>query len=194
MIGGQLYHYCKNWEVLTKDRWILETVRGYQIDFLSEPAQCWRPHSPQFNLSQAWLIQQEVEELQNKGVVIKLSPSAEEGFFSTLFLVLKKGGGQRPVVNLKALNKFVQMTHFKMEGNHTLKYLLQAGDWLAKVDLKNAYFAIPIQPEHRKYLRFSMPDRSYQFTYLPFSLALAPRVFTKTLRPIAALVWELGIE
>ena len=194
VMAGQLYHFYKNWEILTKDRWILETVRGYQINFLSEPTQCWRPHPPQFNLSQTRLIQQEVEELQKKGAVIELSPSPKGGFFSTLFLVPKKDGGQRPVVNLKALNNFVQTPHFKMEGIHTLKNLLRAGDWLTKVDLKDAYFAIPIHPEHRKYLRFSMADKLYQFTCLPFGLAWAPWVFTKTLRPVAAIVRELGMR
>ena len=145
----QLYHFLKNWEVLTKDRWILETLRSYQIDLLTEPTQCWRPHPPQFNQSQAMLILKEVKELQRKGVVIELSPPPKEDFFSTLFLVPKKDGGQRPSVNLKALNTFVLMPHVKMEGIHTLKNLLQLGDWLAKVILTGAYFAIPIHPDHR---------------------------------------------
>ena len=35
----------------------------------------------------------------------------------------KKDGGQRPVINLKALNGFVQTHHFKMKGIHTMKEL-----------------------------------------------------------------------
>jgi len=31
-----------------------------------------------------------------------------------------------------------------MEGIYNLKDLLQPGDWLAKVDLKDAFFTIPI--------------------------------------------------
>ena len=98
------------------------------------------------------------------------------------------------MVNLKALNNFVVTPHFKMEGIHTLKNLLRPGDWLVKVDLKDAYFAIPIHPDHRKYLRFSVGNKMYQFTCLPFGLASAPWVFTKTLRPVAALVRELGMR
>ena len=116
------------------------------------------------------------------------------GFHSTLFLVPKEDGGQRPVTNLKVLNSFVTVQHFKMEGIHTLKDLLKPGDWLAKVDLKDAYFAVPIHPDHRKYLRFSVGTDTYQFTCLPFGLASASWVFTKTLRPVAALVRELGVR
>ena len=46
-------------------------------------------------------------------------------FYSNLFLVPKKDRGRRPVIDLKALNSFVQTEHFKMEGTriHTLKDL-----------------------------------------------------------------------
>ena len=83
-----------------------------------------------------------------------------------------------------------------MEGMHTLKHLLRTGDWLAKVDLKDAYFSILIHPDHRKFLCFQLHvgDKVYQFTCLPFGLALASWVFTKTLRPVAALTWELGMR
>ena len=64
--------------------------------------------------------------------------------------------------------------HFKMEGIHTLKTLLQPGDWLAKVDLKNAYFSILIHPDHRKYLSFQLgQNKAYQFTCLPFGLDIS---------------------
>ena len=117
----------------------------------------------------------------------------EGGFYFTLFLV-PKNGGQRLVINLKALNELVVAPHFKMEGIHTLKNLLKPGDWLAKVDLKDAYFSIPIHPDHRKYLCFLLGERVYQFTCLPFSLTSAPWVFIKTLRPIAAPTRELGLR
>jgi len=39
----------------------------------------------------------------------------------------RKDGGQRPVVNLKGLNQFVKVEHFKMEGLHLLPDLIQAG-------------------------------------------------------------------
>ena len=48
---------------------------------------------------------------------------ATPGYLSSLFLVPKKGGVQRPVVNLKPLNQFLPYEHFKMEGIHMVKYL-----------------------------------------------------------------------
>ena len=72
---------------------------------------------------------------------------SEKGFVSQLFAVPKKDGGIRPVVNLKVLNSYVKQVSFKMEGIHLLKDLLCPGDWMMKVDLKDAYFAIPLNCE-----------------------------------------------
>ena len=89
-----------NWQILTKDWWVLNTIAGYEIEFVSQPYQ----------------------------------------------------------------------------------------------DLKDAYFSIPISQQHRKFLCFQFKDNLYQFNCLPFGLASAPWVFTKTLKPVAALRRELGIR
>jgi len=47
-----------------------------------------------------------------------------------------KGGGYHSVVNLKELNQFVKLEHFKMEGLHLLPSLMQQGDYMVKMDLK----------------------------------------------------------
>ena len=87
--------------------------------------------------------------------------------YSVLFLVPKKNGEMRPVINLKALNQLVDTPHFKMEGLPTLRDLLWQGDWLVKVDLKDVYLTVPIHPEHQCYLQFRVEGVNYQFTCLP---------------------------
>jgi len=43
--------------------------------------------------------------------------------------------------NLKRLNSWVSFQYIKIKGIPTLHDLLQQGDWLGKVDLKDAYFS-----------------------------------------------------
>ena len=49
---------------------------------------------------------------------------------SNLFLVGKKDGGNRPVINLKNLNASIPYLHFKMEGLHLLKDILKEKDYV----------------------------------------------------------------
>ena len=60
--------------------------------------------------------------------------------------------------------------------------------------MKDTYFSVLISQQHRKFLCFQFKDKFYQFNCLPFSLASAPWVFNKTMKPIAALGRELGIQ
>lgn len=70
-----------------------------------------------------------------------MNPSPRQ-FVSQIFMVPKKDGTHRPVINLKALNKFVKHQHFKMDGPQVIKDLLQKEDWMVMVDIKDAYLYI----------------------------------------------------
>ena len=122
-----------------------------------------------------------------KGAIQKVVPTRGQ-FLSNLFLVEKKDGGNRPVINLKNLNKFTPYKHFKMEGLHCLKFLLEQDNLLRKMDLKYAYFSVPLNKNSQKLVRFQWSGKLYEFIYRRFGLGPVPRIFTKLLKvPIAIL-------
>ena len=166
---------------------------GYKLEFTTTPFQACLPPVLHFSKSDSTKIDSEIQSLQQKGALKQVQPEADQ-FLSNLFLVPKRDGTSRPVINLKGLNGFLQYTHFKMEGIHLLRDLVQPGDWLGKVDLKDAYFVVPIWKGHRKYLRFLWKDTLLEFACLPFGLALAPRLFTKIMKPVVALLRRAGIR
>ena len=69
-------------------------------------------------------------EMLDKGAIKKVEHQFPHQFVSNILLVKKKDGGNRPCRNLKALNNFIPYKHFKMEGLHCLKYLLEENDFL----------------------------------------------------------------
>ena len=81
-----------------------------------------------------------------------------------------------------------------MEGIHMLRDLLRKGDFMAKIDLMDAYFTVPVWRSHQKFLRFVWKETMYEFACLPFGLASAPRVFTKLMKPVVGLLRQLGIR
>lgn len=92
--AGRLAHFIMNWQKLTKDRWVLNTVTGYKIDFITEPCQHKIPNPSQLSQLQQELVSQEISELISKGAISELqtTPVPGNGFLSTLFLVPKKMG------------------------------------------------------------------------------------------------------
>ena len=81
-----------------------------------------------------------------------------------------------------------------MEGLHLLKHLIQKGDRIIKIDLKDAYFTVPTDSQHQPLLCFIYGGTRYQFTCLPFGLGPAPLLFTKLLKPVVALLRRLGLR
>ena len=195
-LAGRLQHFLPEWEQITRDPWVLQVVSGYQIQLLDNPVQerpsVQNPHSQTDQI----IIDQEVQELLSKGAVhyAQSSPSQEPGFVSFLFVVPRKDGGHRPVINLKPLNSFIPYEHFKMESIHMLKDLLRKGDYMVKIDLKDAYLTVPVWKNHQKYLRFLWKGSLLEFACLPFGLASAPRVFTKLLKPLPSVLRQRGIR
>ena len=125
-----------------------------------------------------------METLLQKEAIAEV-PDREAHLVSSLFAIPKKESEKlRPILNLRVLSSHVRYQHFKMEGLATVRDLLQPGDFMVKVDLTDAFFHIPIDHKHRKYLQFRWQNQLYQFNCLPFGLASAPRTFTKFTKPI----------
>ena len=97
-------------------------------------------------------------------------------------------GVWRPVIDLSHLNEFVHLTLFKMETVASVLLSVREGDFLASLDLKDAYFQIPIHPSSRKLLRFTSEWTVYQFRALCFGLSTAPQVFTRVFAAVSAWV------
>ncbi|XP_057338526.1 uncharacterized protein LOC130676391 [Microplitis mediator] len=113
-------------------------------------------------------------------------------FLSTYFLVPKPNGDYRFVLNLKDLNKYILTFHFKMEDLRTAIKLMSKGCFMGTIDLKDAYFLIPIANKYRKYLRFMWKQLLFEWTCVPFGLNIGPWLFTKISKPIANFLRSLG--
>ena len=114
-------------------------------------------------------------------------------YSSNLFLVAKCSGEKRPVINLQPLNSFVSNKKFRMESILLLKDILKPNSFLTKIDLKDAFYSVHIANKLRKYLQFIYHNKLYQFCVLPFGISSAPRVFSKILKPVIALLRTRGI-
>ena len=130
-------------------------------------------------------VSKEISKLLSKKII---SPcDHEEGeFISPIFLTSKPDGSFRFILNLKKLNEQMPYVHFKMDNIHTVLSLVTKGCFMAKIDIKDAYYSVPILEKHQKYLKFLHNGVLYKFLCLPNGLCSGPRKFTKLLKPALA--------
>ena len=139
-------------------------------------------------------LQQAADALLMKGAIERVTNVRSLGFYSRLFLVPKKTGDLRPVIDLSTLNRHMVVPHFKMETQGSVRSAIRSQEWEVSIDIRDAYLHVPMHQAVRKYLRFVVNKKVYQFTCLPFGLATSPREFTKLLRPVVSLLRQQGVK
>ncbi len=177
-------------------RWLTRTIRlGYAIQFARRP--------PKFNgvletsvaVRNAPVLREEIAVLLAKDAIEPVPPAEmRQGFYSPYFIVPKKGGGLRPILDLRVLNRALHKLPFKMLTHRRMIKCIQPQDWFAAIDLKDAYFHVSILPRHRPFLRFAFEGRAWQYRVLPFGLSLSPRVFTKVVEGALTPLREVGVR
>ena len=140
-------------------------------------------------------LSQEISELLEKGAIESVPGAAQlRGYYSFYFLIPKKDGRLRPILDLRGLNQYLKVFRFRMLRTGDVFQSVAANDWFTSIDLKDAYFHVPIAPQHRQFLRFAFEGRAYQFRVLPFGLSLSPRVFTRFVAAALAPLQAKGMR
>ena len=139
------------WKTITRDHFIISVVaQGFQISVQNFfRGSCGKspypppppPRDPKVHLA----ICKEIEELVLKNAIVQiddfpllcLSPS---------FVIPKKMGDLRIILNLKKINVFILIQHFRMETLNVIIPTLRAQDWAVSLDLKDAYLHVPVHP------------------------------------------------
>ena len=160
-LAGRIRHFLPNLVKLTQDPWELDTVQGFRVPFTQQPFQK-QPPKP----LQAEACRRRSRSTQLRQRLAGGDPEhdshrkdhTESAWFPVHGLPGIKDGGQRPVMNPKSLNRFVNTEHLKLEGIYVLRDLLRAGDWITKVDLMDVYFLVPIHREDTVFFKFTFRE------------------------------------
>ena len=121
-------------------------TQGYRLPFRRRPRVVRSPiFTTVANQLQAQTLQMEPSTLLEKGKIGEVERSDRQaGFFSRYFLIPKKDGGLCPILDHRGLNKYLRPLRCRFLTVLRVRQTIKAGDWFATIDLKDAYFHIPI--------------------------------------------------
>lgn len=176
--------FLSHWLLFTQDKTILSWVKGYKLPLLSTNLQGGVTAGvKKLSVLEFNSYKLAVEKLIRKGVITKCKPVHGQ-FLSHIFLVPKPDKSNRLILNLKSLNRYMVAPHFKLDNFKSVRDLITKNVFMTTVDLKDAYYMVPIFTKHRKFLRFSFDGDIFEFNCMPMGLTTAPYVFTKLLKPV----------
>jgi hypothetical protein len=162
-----------------------------KVDFDSNPYETQQRSQRSFSLLENRAVDEEVAKLLKKKVIMT-SVDEPGQVVSPIFVRPKKNGSYRMILNLKELNESIEYKQFKMETLQSALNLISENCYFASVDLRDAYYTVPLAEEYKKFFKFRWRGQLFCFQAAPMGCAPVPRLFTKLTKPIMARLHEQG--
>ena len=132
------------------------------------------------------------------GHVSEIEPD-DANCVTSLSLVEKKPdpenpqGSSRPCTNLKPVIRLMHVTYFSLPKLREILPYLKKGYYACKLDLKSAYFHMPIAKRDAPRLAFRHRGRVFRWDCLPFGLTIAPREWQRMMLPVLSHLQRKGV-
>ena len=189
-VGGRLKYFKSEWYKLTKDPELISMISACPIHLIAHPPN-YRSGALSLTCLERKAARDHIRSLLTKKAIVR-STASENDFISSVFLVPKKDGGFRMILNLKEFNKYAQKIHFKMETLQHILYLVSEDCFMTGIDLIDAFLTVPMDLSSCQLFKFRFEGQVYMYICLPFGFTDSPRVFTKILKPVIAKLRSQG--
>ena len=123
----------------------------------------------------------------------RTSPSVS-GFLQPSFPRQEGFGVLAPHHRLVDPERQITSSRFHMETPPSVLNSIRPGDWMISLDLQDAYLQVPVHHDSRRFLRFVVDGKPFQFRVLCFGLTTAPQVFTRIMAPVSAILHRHGVR
>lgn len=170
-----LSKYC----IPTEDRLGCTTLVKHKIDTgTAEPIkQRYYPVSP----AKQKLINEELDSMLAQGIV---EPS-KSAWSSPIVLLEKPDGSKRFVVDLRKVNQVTTRDAYPLPYVSSILDRLRDSNVLSSIDLKRAYWQVPLEESSKEKTAFTVPGRGlFHFTRMPFGLHNSPATWQRLIDKI----------
>lgn len=192
--AGNIQRYYSNWLNITSNKFVLRIIReGYKLQFVHNFVLPKNVVSRPICNEKSSILQAQIDKLLISGAISIVSPDPTQ-VLSRVFTVKKSNGDDRMIIDLSKINTQINKVKFKMETYEKIVDIISPNDYMASIDLCDAFLSIPIHAHSKKYLSFQFNDIRYQFNVLPFGLTSSPRIFSKILKAAIISLRSQGIN
>lgn len=190
---GRLRQSIGNWEKLVCPNWILEGIRnGFRLPMSKKWASRWGQNRFKNEEEVLWWEKELASSLESGARKLW---TGETRAISSVHLVPKKGPKKfRAVVNMRGVNKGMDVPKIKFEHLQSIIPYLVKGDWMITFDLSQGYTHLHIHPSDWDLLAFEYNGQVFVHTALPFGISVAPFLFTKVVKVMVNHWRALGIR
>lgn len=162
----------ENWERMPNKIGCTSRVQ-HKIVTESEPVkQRYYPVSP--------AIQVHIDAELKKMLADNIIEPSSSAWSSPILMVPKKDGGYRFCVDFRRLNKVTKKDAYPLPYVSGILDRLRGAKYLSSLDIKSAYWQIPMSACSREFTAFTIPGRGlFQFKRMPFGLTNAPATWQR---------------
>jgi hypothetical protein len=133
------------------------------------------------------LVNEELDRMISLGVV---EPS-KSGWSSPIILLDKPDGSHRFVVDFRKVNAVTKRDAYPLPRVTSILDRLRQARYLSSLDIKSAYWQIPLQKESKERTAFTIPGRGlYHFNTMPFGLHNAPATWQRLIDQVLGVDLE----
>lgn len=138
--------------------------------------------SPPFQCTPPKLIQMErhIRDLLNKGVI----KESDSSYASPAFLVPKKDGDSRLVVDYRRLNSKIIFDAFPLPTIENAFWHFRSARYFTILDLNSAYHQIPLTDKSKKATAFITPFGLYEYQKLPFGVCTGAQILSRLMERV----------
>src|SRR6266536_871725 len=114
-----------------------------------------------------------------------IEPSRSQ-WSSPAFLVPKKGGKLRFVIDYRRLNQICIKDRTPLARQEDLLSSFQGMQWFSTVDMAWGFWGVPMEEDSKQYTAFVTPDGLYQWKVMPMGFTNSPAIFTRLMHMVLA--------
>ena len=154
---------------------VLGTVTAVEHEIVTDSPPIRLRYYPVSPAKQA-LIDEELRRLLDQGVI---EPS-KSAWSSPILLVPKKDGSYRFCVDYRKLNQVTKKDAYPLPYISSILDRLRDARYLSSLDIKSAYWQVPVAENSRECTAFTVPGRGlFQFRRMPMGLTNAPATWQR---------------